>query len=91
MIADFSATPLSSTPAGRYLCLDVIGDDAATARLKRLGICEGQPIRIVQSGDPMIVSVAGARVGLSRKLAERVLVTAEIGEAPSLAKVGCSA
>ena len=42
-------------------------------RLKRLGICEGRIVRLVQSGDPMIIEVVGCRIGISRRLANHVL------------------
>lgn len=44
-------------------------------RLMTLGICAGRRIELVQRGDPMILRVFGSRLGVSRRLAERVLVT----------------
>lgn len=44
-------------------------------RLKRLGICPGRQIDVIQPGDPMVLVVVGARLGISRKLASRVLVS----------------
>ena len=43
-------------------------------RMKRLGICVGRSILVVQRGDPMIVVAAGCRVGISRRLANEVQV-----------------
>ncbi|HYO25925.1 MAG TPA: FeoA family protein [Lacipirellulaceae bacterium] len=43
-------------------------------RLKSLGICVGRRVQLVQGGDPLIVRVLGARVGISARLAEAVLV-----------------
>jgi len=67
-------TPLSITPPGIARCISISGDGPETIRLKRLGICSGREIEVVQSGDPMIVIVAGARVGLSKQVASHVLV-----------------
>lgn len=49
-------------------------DDAI--RLKRLGICEGREIQVIQLGDPLILRVVGARIGINRRLAEMIDVTA---------------
>jgi Fe2+ transport system protein FeoA len=67
-------TPLSITPPGIARCISINGDGPETIRLKRLGICDGREIEVVQAGDPMIVNVAGARVGLSKQVAHQVLV-----------------
>lgn len=49
-------------------------------RLKRLGICVGRRLAVVQCGDPMIVRVAESRIGLSRKLAAAVEIAVESAE-----------
>lgn len=67
-------TPLSSTMRGSVICLHVEGDGPEVTRLKRMGVCGGRRLEIVQSGDPMILQVAGTRIGLSRKLAGAVIV-----------------
>jgi Fe2+ transport system protein FeoA len=66
--------PLSQALPGQVFCvrLDAEGEDAV--RLKRMGICEGRELRILQVGDPMILLCSGARIGLSRALAEHVQV-----------------
>ncbi|MGD9854202.1 MAG: ferrous iron transport protein A [Planctomycetaceae bacterium] len=67
-------TPLSSTMRSSVVCRQVDGDGPEVTRLKRMGICVGRRLEIVHAGDPMILCVAGTRVGLSRKLAACVLV-----------------
>lgn len=52
--------------------LDVEEEDAI--RLKAMGICVGRQVQLVQAGDPLIVRVLGTKVGLSARLAERVVV-----------------
>jgi Fe2+ transport system protein FeoA len=39
-----------------------------------LGICVGRQVEVVRAGDPLIVSVVGARVGISSRLAAGVTV-----------------
>ena len=70
-------TPLSTT-SGICRCVSIEGEGPETIRLKRMGICGGRDIEVVQAGDPMIVHVAGARVGLSRNLASRILVESPV-------------
>ena len=45
-------------------------------RLMSMGICAGRRIELIQRGDPMILKVIGSRLGVSRRLAARVLVSA---------------
>lgn len=68
---------LASQPAGQYLCDQISGPKDAQIRLKRLGICENRPIEVVRHGDPMVLNVVGASIGLSRYLAECILVESE--------------
>jgi Fe2+ transport system protein FeoA len=41
-------------------------------RLKMLGICIGRRVEVVKPGDPLIVRVFGARLGISASLASCV-------------------
>ena len=52
----------------------VDGDAGDAARLKAMGLCVGRRVQLVQRGDPLILRALGIRIGLSRRLAERVLV-----------------
>ena len=67
--------PLATADAGAVLevCRIDAGDEDAV-RLKRMGICEGRQVRLLQTGDPLILLVVGCRVGLSRRLASQVQV-----------------
>jgi Fe2+ transport system protein FeoA len=49
-------------------------DDDDATRLKALGLCVGRQVELVKAGDPLIVRVLGARVGLSARLAAQVHV-----------------
>ena len=48
--------------------------DDDSARLMVLGICIGRRVQLIKRGDPMIVRVLGSRLGLSARLAHRVIV-----------------
>lgn len=50
--------------------VELDGDDAV--RLKRMGLCMGRRIEIQRHGDPLILLAAGARLGLSSRLAKQV-------------------
>lgn len=67
-------TPLSSVSHGAFRCHSIEGEGVEVVRLKRLGICAGHRIEVVRAGDPMILEVIGTQIGLSRRLASRVLV-----------------
>lgn len=43
-------------------------------RLKVMGICLGRRVQVVRAGNPMIVGVMGARIGLARALARLISV-----------------
>ena len=53
---------------------DVTVESGDAIRLKSLGICVGRRVQLVKSGDPLVVRVLGARVGLSARLAAGVSV-----------------
>ena len=54
-------------------------EDDSMDRLKAMGVCIGRRVELVKSGDPLIVRVFGSRLGISARLANRVLVEPCIG------------
>ena len=68
------ATLAELPPLAVATVLDVLADDDDSARLKAMGICIGRRVQLVQQGDPLVVRAIGIRIGLSRRLAERVLM-----------------
>ena len=75
---------LSELPAGshaRVAQVSAHSDDLR--RLQALGVCVGRRVQLVKAGDPMIISVVGARVGLSARLAADVRVTPIAADASS--------
>ncbi|RMG43727.1 MAG: ferrous iron transport protein A [Acidobacteria bacterium] len=72
--ADAGLIPLTELPLDT--CAVVAEVRAATDDvevLKTMGVCEGRRVMLVRRGDPMIVKVLGARLGVSARLAELVL------------------
>ena len=65
---------LTPNSTARITAIAAEGDDAV--RLKALGMCVGRQVQLIQSGDPLIVRVLGARVGLSARLAAVVYTEA---------------
>jgi Fe2+ transport system protein FeoA len=51
----------------------VAGEGDADA-LKTMGVCVGRKVMLIQPGDPLILKVMGTRLGVSARLAARVLV-----------------
>lgn len=70
-----TAISLSDLPEiGQARVVDVVAERDDAIRLKSLGICVGRRVQAVKAGDPLIVRVMGARVGLSARLASTVVV-----------------
>lgn len=76
-------------PSGKKLSLCELGvnqvglivevnepDEVQSDRLKSLGLCIGRRIELLKQGNPMILRVLGSRIGLARRLAERITVDA---------------
>lgn len=73
---DFAPMPLTMASPGNFRCTRISLDERDAHRIQRLGICIGRPVVVLATGDPMIVLVSGARIGVSRQLAEHVMVVA---------------
>ncbi len=56
------------------LICDIDGDHEDIERLKTMGVCLGRRLHVVKSGDPMIVSVMGTRLGIAGRLARHVFL-----------------
>ena len=59
---------------GAYRVTELKLGEEDEARIKNMGICVGRRIEILQPGDPLIVKVSGASVGVSRRLAVGILL-----------------
>ena len=75
--AEISTAPIALDQMIEGSCVLVHHVEAADDDMRRLmsmGICAGRRIELIQHGDPMILKVFGSRLGVSRRLAARVLV-----------------
>ncbi len=66
------ATLLSAGECGLICGID--GNHEDIERLKTMGVCLGRRLHVVKSGEPMIVSVMGTRLGIAEKLARHVFL-----------------
>lgn len=67
--------PLSHLEAG--VCARIrqlAGADGMNDRLRELGFCEDQQVKILSRGGNLICQVCNARLGLSQQVAEKILV-----------------
>ncbi|MGA2603764.1 MAG: FeoA family protein [Verrucomicrobiia bacterium] len=66
---------LHELPSGsRAIVQHIDGTNQALRRLMAMGLCVGREIDVVRQGNPLIVRVLGARIGVSGRLARRVIV-----------------
>jgi Fe2+ transport system protein FeoA len=66
---------LNQIPSGTGAVVrDIEGRDSAMLRVMAMGLCVGRQLEVVRQGNPLIVRLLGARVGLSGRLAQRIIV-----------------
>jgi Fe2+ transport system protein FeoA len=87
--AGAKACPLSRVKPGTTVCIKQLSTGPElTDRLRELGFCEEQKIRLVSRDSNYICQVCNARLGISEKIAEGIIVEAvvesplEVGVAP---------
>ena len=69
--------PLSRVEAGTVVCIKQLSASPdVTARLRELGICEEQQIKLLARDSNFICQVCNARLGISEELADSILVEA---------------
>jgi len=49
-------------------------NDLTMDRLKAMGLCLGRQVEVVRQGNPLVMHLLGARIGLSGRLAKKILV-----------------
>ena len=73
--------PLSRVKAGATVCIKQLATAPdISERLRELGLCEEQRIKVLTSESTFICQVCNARLGISEKLADSILVEALAGE-----------
>lgn len=69
--------PLSRVQAGTTVCIKHLATaPELKARLRELGLCEDQQIKVLACKSTFICQVCDARFGISEKLADAILVEA---------------
>ena len=67
--------PLSQVRAGTVVCIKQLAASAdVMSRLREMGFCEEQQIKLISREGNLICQVCNARLGISAKLAESILV-----------------
>lgn len=67
--------PLSQVPAGSVVCIkQLAAAPEVMSRLRELGLGEQQRIKLLVRDSSLICQVCNARLGLSEKLADSILV-----------------
>ena len=69
-----SLVPLTTMRVGCVATLCEVRDDACRGVLRSLGLTDHCQMRLCKVGDPCIVQVQATRIGLSRVVAEHLLV-----------------
>jgi Fe2+ transport system protein FeoA len=72
--AQLPAIPLTHVRVGDVATLYEVRDAEARGVLRSLGLTDECEIRLCKTGDPCIVQVQATRIGLSRVVAEHLLV-----------------
>ena len=69
---------------GIFRVMRVCGEGSEVTRLKRLGVCENRTLEVVNTGNPLVICVAGTRLGISRSVTRCIEVqTQSSADAPS--------
>lgn len=69
--------PLSRIEAGTVVCIKHLSTAPdITSRLRELGLCEEQQIKLLARDSNIICQVCNARLGISHELADSILVEA---------------
>jgi Fe2+ transport system protein FeoA len=66
---------LCKVPSGtRAVVHRINAADESIQRLMAMGLCVGRELEIVRQGNPLIVRMLGARIGVSGRVARNILV-----------------
>ena len=75
MLAQAIHHSLNELPSGtRAIVQRIDAADESIQRLMAMGLCVGREIEIVRQGNPLIVRMLGARIGVSGRVAKHVFV-----------------
>jgi Fe2+ transport system protein FeoA len=69
--------PLSRIKTGNVVCIKQLASEPELrVRLREMGLCEEQKIKLLSRHANIICQVCNARLGISRRLAETIMVEA---------------
>ena len=71
-VIKMSVNKLDSHQCG--IVRQIIAPDNEMDRLMAMGVCTGGVVELVKRGDPLILKVYGTRIGVSSRLANRIMV-----------------
>jgi Fe2+ transport system protein FeoA len=67
--------PLSRIKAGSIVCIKHLSaSPEISSRLREMGLCEKQKVKLLSRHPSIICQVCNARLGISKRLAEAILV-----------------
>lgn len=58
----------------RCIVESIESNEIAIQRLMAMGLCVGRQIEIIRHGNPLIVGLLGARIGISARVARHIIV-----------------
>ncbi len=71
---EMSCTSLCCARPGARVCvLEICGPELEACKLRDLGVREGAVVSLMSHGDPILVRVDGARIGIGEAAAQNVL------------------
>jgi len=66
---------LNELPSGTRATVHRIeAADESIQRLMAMGLCVGREIEVVRQGNPLILRILGARIGIASRLARHIVV-----------------
>jgi Fe2+ transport system protein FeoA len=66
---------LTELPSGTHAVVERIdAADVAVQRLMAMGLCVGRKVEVVRQGNPLIVRMLGARIGIAGRVARHIIV-----------------
>ncbi|TAN36832.1 MAG: ferrous iron transport protein A [Verrucomicrobia bacterium] len=66
---------LNELPSGSLgIVRQLDNTDAALHRLMAMGMCVGREVKVVRQGNPLIIQLLSARIGVSARLARQVML-----------------
>ncbi len=83
---------LADALPGETVCIrELLGGHGFTLRLTEMGLTRGACVEVVQTAGQVVLDVRGARVGIGRGMAAKIIVSAADGDGPQNGEAGAPA